>query len=118
MAASQLVGMLMNSRTQAHTFHLGTTSYAQHKALESYYEKIVDLLDAYAEAYMGKYGGRMSNIQLNSRFIKDPKKAPEYFTALLKRIEKLNLPKDTYLRNIQDEIVALIRQTQYMLSLS
>jgi hypothetical protein len=76
------------------------------------------LLDAYAEAYMGKYGGRMSNIQLNSRFIKDPTKAPAYFAALLKRVKKLKLPKDTYLRNIQDEIVALIRQTQYVLSLS
>ena len=67
---------------------------------------------------MGKYGGRMSNIQLNSRFIKDPTNAPAYFAALLKRVKKLKLPKDTYLRNIQDEIVALIRQTQYVLSLS
>ncbi|NBX51649.1 hypothetical protein EBT25_17375, partial [bacterium] len=56
MAATKFVAMLMNSRNQAHTFHLTTSSYAQHKALEKYYEKIVELLDDYAEAYMGKYG--------------------------------------------------------------
>ncbi len=29
--------MLMNSRNQAHVFHLSTKSYAQHKALQKYY---------------------------------------------------------------------------------
>jgi DNA-binding ferritin-like protein len=114
--ANRFVSILMNSRTQAHKFHLGTTSYAQHKALQSYYEKIVDLLDDYAEAYMGKYG-RMTGIQLNSRFMRDPEKARPYFEALLDRIQQLNLPRDTYLRNIQDEIVGLVRKTLYMLSL-
>jgi hypothetical protein len=116
MAATKFVAMLMNSRNQAHTFHLTTSSYAQHKALEKYYEKIVELLDDYAEAYMGKYG-RIKRIRINSRFIRDPKKARPYFAALLRRIKALPLPRDTYLRNIQDEITALIRKTMYMLTL-
>lgn len=117
--AAKFIGLLMNSRNQAHAFHLSTTSYAQHKALEAYYDKIVDLLDAYAEAYMGQYGrNAVSNIQLNSRFNTDPKKASAYFKSLLERIGKINLPNDTYLRNIQDEIVALIYKTQFLLSLS
>ncbi len=115
--ANKFVSMLMNSRTQAHKFHLSTTSYAQHKALQTYYEDIVNLLDEYAEAYMGKYGGRMNGLQLNSRFMTDPDKARSYFKALLARIQQLKLPADTYLRNIQDEIVTLIRKTVYMLSL-
>lgn len=115
--ANKFVSMLMNSRTQAHKFHLSTTSYAQHKALQTYYEDIVNLLDEYAEAYMGKYGRRMNGLQLNSRFMKDPEKARAYFKALLARIQKLNLPTDTYLRNIQDEILKLIQKTLYMLSL-
>ena len=53
----------MNSRTQAHVFHLTTNSYAQHKALGKYYDAISDLLDAYAEAYMGSYG-RLRKIRL------------------------------------------------------
>ena len=115
--ANRYVGALMNSREQAHIFHLTTNSFAQHKALQSYYEGIVPLLDAWAEAYMGKYG-RLRRVSINRRFMKDPAKARPYFMALLARIKAIKLPKgDTYLKNIQDEILALIRQTMYMLSL-
>jgi len=94
-----------------------TNSYAQHKALQKYYEKIVPLLDDWAEAYMGKYG-RLGKITSNKRFMKDPRKAKDYFRSLLTRIKAIKLPRsDTYLKNIQDEITALIRSTLYMLSL-
>lgn len=116
MAANRYVGMLMNSREQAHAFHLTTNSYAQHKALQAYYEGIVPLLDTWAEAYMGKYG-RLKRITLNKRYMSDPKKARAYFKTLLARIRLVKLPKDSYLKNIQDEIVGLIRQTMYQLTL-
>jgi hypothetical protein len=115
--ANRYVGALMNSREQAHVFHLTTPSYAEHKALQAYYEGIVPLLDAWAEAYMGKYG-RLKRISVNKRFIRDPKKARLYFKSLLARVRAIKLPRgDTYLKNIQDEITALIRSTLYMLSL-
>ena len=115
--ASRYVGLLMNSRTQAHAFHLTTSSFAEHKALQAYYEGIVPLLDSWAEAYMGKYG-RLRRVSLNKRFIKDPTKAKAYFKSLLVRVRAIRLPRgDTYLKNIQDEIVALIRSTLYMLTL-
>lgn len=115
--ANRYVGMLMNSRTQAHSFHLMTNSFAQHKALQAYYEGIVPLLDAWAEAYMGKYG-RLRRVSVNKRFMKDPSKAKAYFKSLLTRVRAVRLPRgDTYLKNIQDEITALIRSTIYMLSL-
>jgi hypothetical protein len=116
MAANRYVGMLMNSREQAHAFHLTTNSYAQHKALQAYYEGIVPLLDTWAEAYMGKYG-RLKRVTMNKRYMSDPKKARAYFKNLLTRIRLVKLPKDSYLKNIQDEITALIRQTMYQLTL-
>lgn len=117
MAANRYVGALMNSREQAHIFHLRTSSFAQHKALQSYYEAIVPLLDQWAEAYMGKYG-KLRRITLNKRYIQNPQNARAYFKRLLARIRLMKLPRgDTYLKNIQDEIVSLIRQTLYMLSL-
>ena len=115
--ANRYVGLLMNSRTQAHAFHLTTSSFAEHKALQAYYEGIIPLLDAWAEAYMGKYG-RLRRISINKRFMKDPTKARAYFNSLLTRVRAIRLPRgDTYLKNIQDEIVALIRSTLYMLTL-
>lgn len=116
MAANRFVGMLMNSREQAHAFHLTTNSYAQHKALQAYYEGIVPLLDSWAEAYMGKYG-RLKRVTLNKRYLSDPKKARAYFKSLIARIRLVKLPKDSYLKNIQDEIIGLIRSTMYMLTL-
>jgi len=116
MAANRFVGMLMNSREQAHAFHLTTSSFAQHKALQAYYEGIVPLLDEWAEAYMGKYG-RLKRISVNKRFMNDPKKARQYFRSLLTRLRLLKLPKDSYLRSIHDEITVLIRQTMYQLTL-
>ena len=116
MAANRYVGMLMNSREQAHAFHLTTNSYAQHKALQAYYEGIVPLLDSWAEAYMGKYG-RLKRVTMNKRYMSDPKKARAYFKSLIARIRLVKLPKDSYLKNIQDEIVGLIRQTMYQLTL-
>ncbi len=114
--AQKFVSMLFSSRNQAHTFHLTTNSFAEHKALQAYYEGIVPLVDAWAEGYMGKYG-RLTNVPVNSGGIKDPKKARPYFKNLLVRIHKLKLPRDTYLKNIQDEIETLIKTTIYMLSL-
>jgi hypothetical protein len=115
--ASQFVGILMSSRNQAHAFHLTTSSFAEHKALQAYYECIIPLTDAWAEGYMGLYG-RMKSPSFNKTFMTDPRKAKQYFKSLLSRIQKLKIPKDTYLKNIQDEIVALIRSTLYMLSLN
>ena len=41
---TQLVSWLLHSHQQAHIFHLSTTSFAQHKALENYYTTIGNLL--------------------------------------------------------------------------
>lgn len=114
--ANRLVSMLLHSRNQAHVYHLLTNSYAQHKALGKYYEAITDLLDTYAEAYMGKYG-RIRKFSVNSRLNRDPKKSAAYFRTLAARIRRLKLPRDSYLKNILDEIIAQIRKTQYMLTL-
>lgn len=115
--AAKFVGVLMNSRTQAHAFHLTTPSFAEHKALQAYYEGIVPLLDSWAEAYMGKYG-RLRSVNVNKKFMRDPRKARDYFKSLLTRVRAMSrLSKDSYLRNIYDEIVALIRSTLYMLTL-
>jgi hypothetical protein len=116
MSVARFLGMLLRSRERAHVFHLTTPSFAEHKALQAYYEGIVPLLDSYAEAYMGKYGrvGRLAIPKNNATRRVSPKL---YFKKLLMNIRRMKLPRDSYLRNIQDEIVALVRSTLYMLTL-
>ena len=117
MSVSKFIMTLMNSRNQAHVFHLTTSSYAQHKALQKYYDGIIPLLDSYAEIFISKLNGRMTLSDTNSRYIQDPKKARQYFKDLLARIKKMKLPKDRALLAIQDNIVGLISSTIYMLKL-
>lgn len=58
-AIAKMIGVLFMSRTAAHMAHLkvsGPGSYAAHKALNEFYDEIVDLADDLAEAVQGKYG--------------------------------------------------------------
>lgn len=54
--ASLLVSILFNSRNQARIFHLQTDSYARHKALNEYYDSVIELADKYSETYQGIFG--------------------------------------------------------------
>lgn len=119
MSVGKFIGVLMSSREQAHVFHLMTKTFAAHKALQSYYESIVPLLDSYAETYMGKTKRPIKGLApyINRKIYTDARLARAYFIKLAKMISTIKLPKTPYLDNIRQEIDALVRQTVYMLSL-
>jgi len=56
MKAADFVGMLFLARDVAHSVHLNTRSYAKHKALQKFYENVIDVADDFAEAYQGRHG--------------------------------------------------------------
>lgn len=115
----KFLGLLLSSREQAHVFHLVTKSFAAHKAMQTYYEGIVDLVDKYAEAYMGRYKKRISGLSpyINKRITTDSRVIRLFFVNLLRVVKGLKLPSDRSLVNIRDDIETLITQTIYMLSL-
>ena len=47
---------LLNAATNGHILHLQTKSYAEHKALQKYYEQLPDAVDTIIEQYQGAYG--------------------------------------------------------------
>lgn len=115
---ARLVNDLIRSQEQAHVFHLETTSFAQHMALQGYYTKIPDLIDRFVETYhathksIGAYKG-------SGRLLKDPKKIKPYFIALAKRIKSYKLPaKEPWLDQIRIEVLELIMNTIYRLKLN
>ena len=55
MQASEFVGHLFLARDVAHSVHLNTRSYAQHVALQAFYEGLPELIDTFVEAYQGRH---------------------------------------------------------------
>lgn len=56
MDISTFASKLFEARDTLHIYHLKTKSYAQHKALGSLYEDVLDFADSFLEAYMGFAG--------------------------------------------------------------
>ena len=114
--AKTFVGTLFLAREVAHSAHLNSRSYAKHKALQKFYENIVDLADTFAETYQGRHG-LIGPISLQS--VKKQNNITEFLADQLAEIEKCRYEvvdeKDTALQNLIDEIVALYLQTLYKL---
>ena len=113
----QFVSTLLSSRTQAHIYHLQTPSFAAHKALNDYYDGIVDLVDGLVESYQGKYGIIQGYTNLDLLEYQSCEEIIKYFTALSMFVERsrTQFPQDSYLQNQIDEIVALVYHTIYKL---
>lgn len=113
-----LVGTLMQSRNQAHIYHLQVTgpgSHAAHLALQAYYEGIIPLIDGLVESYQGKYG-ILTGYAMSASLREDGNFA-SYFEALCMFVEKARqgIPQDSFLANQVDTIVELINSTKYKL---
>lgn len=52
----ELVARVFKTRNQAHLSHWKTKSYAEHKALGSFYDDVIDILDKLVEASQGSKG--------------------------------------------------------------
>jgi DNA-binding ferritin-like protein len=111
--AASFVSVLFHSGTNAHFMHLQTDSFAVHSALDTYYHEIIDLTDAFAEAYQGCYKV-ITNYPNTFHSETDPVK---YLTKISEFVRdfRVHLPKDTQLQNLIDEIAALIDSTLYKL---
>lgn len=118
-ATGLLLGTLMQSRNQAHIYHLqvqGPSSFAAHKALQEYYEGIIPLIDTVAENIQGRYG-IITGYRMPEA-IREDGSAKMYFEGLSKFVETLrqDIPQDSYIQNDIDTIVGLIESTKYKLT--
>ena len=118
-ATGLFLGTLMQSRNQAHIYHLqvqGPGSFAAHKALQEYYEGIIPLVDSVAENIQGRYG-IITGYRMPEA-IREDGNAKMYFEGLSKFVETLrqDIPQDSYIQNDIDTIVGLIESTKYKLT--
>ena len=116
MSCEKFMGKLFLARDVAHSIHLSTRSFAKHSALNTFYDGIIDLADAFAEAYQGKYGligpiVRMTTPK-SDNIVKFLESQVDDLTAT--RYEVVD-KECTPLQNIIDEILALYYSTLYKL---
>ncbi len=117
----ELASLLLQSRTQTHSFHLGVKgigSHSAHIALGEYYDTIGGLIDGLVEVYQGKEG----LIQLSGIGVLDKnndiKNIIKYFETLCGMVAKLRTnPKlqDSWIQNDIDTVVSLLYRTKYKL---
>jgi predicted nucleic acid-binding protein len=111
--AAEFIAALLHSSTVTHFMHLSTDSYSAHKALRKYYDKIIDLTDDFAEAYQGRYN-KIKAYPEEFHMSKDPVK---YLKTMQQFVDESrdDLPQDSEIQNIIDEISQLIDSTLYRL---
>lgn len=109
----EIASSLMASQTQVHIFHLQTKSYAEHKALQGYYEDIDDLMDSLIEAYQGQFGIIDNYQSMPISKYEGKEQVVSYFEDLMSLIEKNREDLPSHLQNIVDTIVELITSTLY-----
>lgn len=110
--------------SQIKFFHWQTKSYSEHKALDSLFSELIELSDNLIESAMGKYGRPNSQGQMPSTHLLDYQEGclTEYLDSLIlcysEECKKGLDPKsDSDLLNILDEMIALVNQTKYLITL-
>jgi len=112
----EMVSLLFHSRTQVHTFHLQAESYAEHKALQKYYDNIGDLIDTIVEAYQGKYGIIKGYKNYPLTEYKSCDTCINFLDKLCGKVTELRKCCDeSWIQNEIDNVCVLINQTLYKL---
>lgn len=111
--AAEFIAALLHSGTVTHFMHLSTDSYSKHQALGTFYVEIIDLADQFAEAYMGKYE-QIKKFPSEFHSATNPVKYLEGLKDFVAECRE-ELPKDSELQNLIDEIADLINSTLYKL---
>lgn len=111
-----MVSLLLHSQTQVHIFHLQTKSYAEHKALQEYYEGIDGLVDGLIETYQGKYDIITQYNSVKNEDYKSNEQVIKYFKNLDAMIDKNRKEvKESFIQNQIDTVQELINSTVYKL---
>ena len=112
----QLVAMVLLGRDLAHRAHWKTTSYAEHVALQGFYEGVLGLLDGFVEQYQGEYGDLLDVPLADNEFEGEIADVLEQQKAWIQDNREAAVPgNESSLLNTLDEIVAQYQTTIYKL---
>jgi len=106
----EIFSLLFKTRDSIHLRHLSSKSYSEHKALQGFYDDIIDMIDSLIESYQGKYG--LINISIQESSSEDPIVS---IGNMCRVLESQSVIVDSWLVNQVDEIITLGYQTIYKL---
>jgi hypothetical protein len=115
----EMISLLLHSRTQAHILHWQTksqSSFAEHMALNGYYDGIGDLVDGLVESYQGRYDILTGYKSYDIVSYTSNENTIKYLQDLYSKVEKLRKCCDeSYIQNQIDAVCELINSTLYKL---
>ena len=113
------VSNLHTSKQQSIVWHHQTDSYSVHKALNNYYDEILELVDGLVESVSGVYGRPQGYTAHDLLDYKDVAQVQGYFKDLYNYIqtERKNLYQESWIQNEIDSIAELVAETNYLLTL-
>lgn len=125
---NSVASRVLQNMAQAKLLHWQTHSYSEHKALDNFFDEFIEISDTLIESIMGKYGRpEFSDAERTLKI--DNYESPESPDGLPRFLEHLDTcyrqecitgfseEKDPEIFNIIQEILGLIDQTRYLLSL-
>lgn len=118
-----IVHRFLTVQTQVKTFHWQTMSYSRHKSTDQLFSEMLELVDQFVETYMGMNKGQRldfrkpndgKTIRLTNITERGIVQILRQFAIFLGKMED-GLTKD--LLNIRDELMGVVHQTLYLLTL-
>jgi pyruvate/oxaloacetate carboxyltransferase len=118
MEINEFISTLKQSFEQSVVWHHQTTSFSEHKALQNYYEEIIERLDGLIESIQGVYG-RIDTYTLSNPVDWSEGVSTTYFKGLYGYVQEHRkmIYQETWVQNQIDNISELIASTLYQLSL-
>lgn len=112
------IHFLVQFEQQLRVFHWQTKSYARHQAYGATYDALGDLIDAFAETYMGKYG-RFSTAPITLKNLENEAQIEGLLNSFIKGLDSFSqmFQNDTDLLNLKDEILANANKLKYLITL-
>jgi DNA-binding ferritin-like protein len=110
----ELILTLLHSATNTHILHWQSKSYAEHKALGTFYEELPELVDSLVEAIQGRYD---TTIEFPATYHVPASTGKRELHDLSEYFEEKRaiLPQDSEIQNLADSIQELIDSTLYLL---
>jgi hypothetical protein len=115
----EFISQLHSAKQQSIVWHHQTTCFEVHKALNNFYDEILELVDGLVESTSGVYGRPQGySVQTLKDYV-DVQTTYNYFVDLYNYIQtqRAGVYQDTWIQNQIDEIAQLVADTTYQLTL-